>query len=115
MQLMISSSLTDPSLSHSNVASVLSSISTRDLPRCLDIPKCVRVKITDQYNDDRDQRHQFVTCYLQYSPYSTSWTCLAGDLHLYEKTTAELMVSKFLHGTRGVGVAYVCRNVEAGY
>ena len=73
------------------------------------VPPSVEEKIADLYKDDGEQRQQFITYYLQYSPYSTSWTFLAGELHRREATTAEGLVKKFHHGTQGEGVARVRR------
>ena len=90
------------------MTNVLTSVSTERLQDCLEIPDSVRVKIIDQYKDDGEQRQQFITYYVEYSPYSTSWIFLAGDLHFTEETTAEALVKKFVEGTRGVCVACVC-------
>ena len=99
---------TDSSLTHSNITNALTSVGTNDLLHWLMIPPSVEEKITDQYKDDGEQRQKFVTFYLQYSPYSTSWTLLAGELHRREATTAEGMVNKFLQGTPGVCAAWDC-------
>ena len=72
------------------------------------IPVSVEEKIRDQIKDDGEQRQLFITYYIHYSPYSTSWTLLASELHYKEETTAEAAVKKFVEGTQGVGVACVC-------
>ena len=101
--------ITDPSLTHSNVTNVLTSVTTKDLPDYyLGIPDGVREKMIDLYKDDGEQRQQFISYYLYYSPYSTSWTFLGGDLHYREKNIAEATVKMFVKGTAGVGVACVC-------
>ena len=87
---------------------VLTNVKTRDLQDCLRIPLSVREKIIDQYKNDGEQRQQCITYSVQYSPYSTSWIFLAGDLHRFEETSAEGLIMKFLQGTPGVGVACVC-------
>ena len=107
---------TDPSLTHSNLTNVLTSVSTGNLPYCLEIPDSVKRKITDQYKDDEQQRQQFINYYIRLSPYGTSmsWAEVAGALHYWEETTAEASAKKFVHGAPGVGVACVamCCNVE---
>ena len=95
-------SFADLSLTHSNVTNVLASITTKWLPVCLRIPGSVRDKILDQHKNDSERRQLLVTFYVQYSPYSTSWTFLASTVHYMEEITAEVLVRKYIKGTPGV-------------
>ena len=107
--VIIVTSLTDTSLTHSNVASVLSSVSVNQVVVCLCLPESVREMIFDHCKDENQQRDQFIH-YWRNTSSEVSWTWLASGLHYVEETTALIAAKRFFKRVLGVYVCGMCFN-----
>ena len=102
--LVIVTSLTDTSLTHSNVATVLSSVRVDCLKDCLRLPHSVKFKIFHHCIDE-DQRRDQLIHYWRSTSHEASWMRLAGQLHYKEETTALTAAKRFVNRAPGEGVA----------
>ena len=106
IHVVIVTSLTDTSLTHSNVATVLSSVSVDQLVGCLLLPYSVMENIFDHCFEEKQQRDQLIHYWRNSSPYA-SWAWLAGQLYIEEETTALKAAKQFVQrapGSYGSGV-----------
>ena len=114
--LLIFFQISDTSLIHSNLTKVLSSVATRDLRYCLDMPESVSKRIfSDCGNDGEQKREQRIHYYIICSPYALlGWSHVAGQLHYWGEETAARAAKYYVQrvpGTCGCGFW----NVENAY
>ena len=109
--LVIVTSLADTSLTQSNVATVLSSVSVDRLDDCLLLPYRVRHKIFGHCIDE-DQRHDQLIHYWRNTSSEASWTWLAGQLHSLEETTALTAAKIFVNRAPGEGLTCALIRIE---
>ena len=83
-------SLTDTTLTHSNLSTVLNHVMDMDnLMPCLNIPYSVRRKIREHSESEEQQRDECMQYWRTISPYSMiGWGSLAGWLHYYGEEAA---------------------------
>ena len=106
--LIIVTSLTDTSLTHSNVATVVSSVSVDRLRSCLHVPDSVKRKIFNHFIDEDQRRDQIIHYWRNTYPFhEASWAWLAGRLHWCEETTALTAAKIFFKRVPGVYVWHV--------
>ena len=93
-------SITDETLTHSSVSSVLNTVKTDQLQYWvyMYIPDSVRDKIVMQCDDRRDQCIHY---WREISPYA-SWTWLAGRLHFWGESVAEAAAKRYFQRVPGV-------------
>ena len=109
--VVIVTSLTDTSLTHSNVASLLSSVSVDWLVNFLRLSLRVSGKIFDHCTDEDQRRDQLIHYWRNTSP-EASWTWLAGELYHEEETTALTAAKRFVNRAPGEGVACALIRIE---
>ena len=106
-------SLTDETLTHSNVSTVLNTVKVDRLQDCLNIP----TSEWDKISGDEQQRHdECIHYWIHVSPY-TSWTYLAGELHYKGETAAVEAAKRYFQRAPGVCGCGMCMywNVEDAY
>ena len=98
-------SLTDSSLTHSNLAAVLETVEVRQLWYCLDVPFSMRHKLQLRYVIDEEYRNELISWWLQSSPYALdSWKWLSGQLLYWKERSALAAIKKYVHQTPGMNV-----------
>ena len=98
-------SLTDSSLTHSNLAAVLETVYVRQLEGCLGVPHSVRYKLQLQCVIDEECRNELISWWLQSSPYALdSWKWLSGQLLYREEGSASAAIKRYAHQTPGMNV-----------
>ena len=103
-------SLTDETLTHSNVSTVLNTMKVDRLPGCLLIPDSLRRTIS---GDEQQRRDEYIHYWIHVSPY-TSWIYLAGELHYHGETAAVEAAKRYFQRAPGVCGCGMCMywNVE---
>ena len=104
-------SLTDSSLTHSNLAAVLETVKVEQLEYCLNVPRSVWGKLEQQCDNDEERRNELISWWLQSSPYALdSWKWLSSQLLLFEEESALAAAKRYIHQTPGMSVIrpYVC-------
>ena len=98
-------SLTDSSLTHSNLAAVLETVAVGKLEDCLFVPVSVLRKLLQQCDNDEERKNELMSWWLQSSPYALdSWKWLSGQL-LYDGEESALAAAKrYIHHTPGMSV-----------
>ena len=95
--------LTDSSLTHSKLATVLETVEVRQLLYCLSVPLSVQRKLRQQCDNDEERRNELISWWLQYSPYALdSWKWLSGQLLYLEKENALAAAKRYVHHTPGM-------------
>ena len=95
-------SLTDSSLTHSNLAAVLETVEVGLLWHCLDVPFSVQDKLKQRCDNDEEHRNGLISWWLQSSPYALdSWKWLSGQLVYWEKESALAAAKRYVHQTPG--------------
>ena len=96
-------SLTDSSLTHSNLAAVLETVEVRQLEGCLNVPFHVWDKLRQQCDNDEEYRNELISWWLQSSPYALdSWKWLSGQLLYREEGSALAAIKRHVHQTSGM-------------
>ena len=111
--------LTDTTLTHSNLSTVLNHVVNVDLLRnCLNIPGSVWENIKDHSEDEEQLRNELVYYWRNMSPYSMNrWDFVGGELHLYGEESALTAAKAYIQrapGTCGCGMCMYW-NVEDAY
>ena len=111
--------LTDTTLTHSNLSTVLNHVVDVDQLRgCLNIPGSVWRNIKDHSEDEEQQRNELVYYSRNMSPYSMNrWGFIGGDLHYEGEETALTAAKAYIPrapGTCGCGMCMYW-NVEDAY
>ena len=111
--------LTDTTLTHSNLSTVLNHVVDVDqLSLCLNIPYSVWGNIKDHSEDEEQLRNELVYYWRNMSPYSMNrWDFIGGRLHLYGEETALTAAKAYIQrapGTCGCGMCMYW-NVEDAY
>ena len=110
--------LTDTTLTHSNLSTVLNHVVDMDkLMDCLYIPASVRRKIREHSKDEEQQRREFIHYYLKTTPIALwGWGYLGGELHYYGHEAALTAAKAYIQrapGMCGCGMCmYMYWNVE---
>jgi hypothetical protein len=92
--------LTDSSLTHLNVSTVLSSVSVEWVGACLWIPLSVWDKIRAHSESEEERRNRLVDWWLKTSPYA-SWQWLSGWSHYFEEETAVSAAKRYFQRAPG--------------
>ena len=111
--------LTDTTLTHSNLSTVLNHVVNVDqLEDCLNIPYRVWRNIKDHSEDEEQLRNELVYYWKNISPYSMNrWDFIGGQLHYCGEETALTAAKAYIQrapGTCGCGMC-VYWNVEDAY
>ena len=111
--------LTDTTLTHSNLSTVLNHVVDVDqLENCLDIPYSVWENIKDHSEDEEQLQDDFLYYWRNMSPYSMNrWDFIGGQLHLFGEETALTAAKAYIQrapGTCGCGMCMYW-NVEDAY
>ena len=97
--------LTDSSLTHSNLAAVMETVEVRRLKICLHVPSSVQLKLRQQCDNDKEQRNELISWWLQSSPYALdSWKWLSGQLLYHGEESALAAAKRHVHQTPGMSV-----------
>ena len=99
--ISFSFSLTDSSLTHLNVTTVLNTVSVEQMELCLRVPPNVRRKIKEQSHSEEERRNQLVNWWLMTSPYA-SWQWLSGWIHYIEEKSALSAAKRYVQRAPGV-------------
>ena len=110
--------LTDTTLIHSNLSTVLNHVVNVDkLWGCLNIPDCVWRNIKG-HSEDEEQRDELVYYWRNISPYSMNrWGFIGGELHYWGEETTLTAAKAYIQrapGTCGCGMCMYW-NVEDAY
>ena len=103
--------LTDSSLTHLDVTSVLNTVVVDGMEYCLRVPPNMRNTIKEQSLSDEERRDQLVDYWLRTSPYA-SWQWLSGWIHRYEEKSALSDIKRYVQRAPGMYTSYV---VHDGY
>ena len=111
--------LTDTTLTHSNLSTVLNHVVDMDrLRNCLNIPLSVGRNIKDHSEDEEQLRNELVYYWRNISPYSMNrWDFIGGQLHRWGEETALTAAKTYIQrapGTCGCGMCMYW-NVEDAY
>ena len=101
--------LTDTTLTHSNLSTVLNHVVNVDrLEDCLNIPGSVGRNIKDHSEDEEQLRDELVYYWRNMSPYSMNrWDFIGGQLHYWGEETALTAAMAYIQrapGTCGCGM-----------
>ena len=105
--IVIVISLTDPSLTHSNVATVVSSVSVDGLGNCLFLPPSVMDQIKTDVDEEEQRRDQYIHYWMSCSPYAT-WPWLAETLHEEGESSALRAANRFFQRAPGGCGMFTC-------
>ena len=99
-------SLTDSSITHSNLAAVIETVAVWWLYSSLFVPDSVQEKLhVRQQCDDEERRNELISWWLQSSPYALdSWKWLSGRLLYWEEESALAAAKRYIHQTPGISV-----------
>ena len=105
-------SLSDSSLTHSNLAAVLETVEVGILGECLRVPPNVQVELQQQCynyeerrNNDEQRSNELISWWLQYSPYALdSWKWLSGRLLRWGEESALAAAKRYVHQIPGMSV-----------
>ena len=98
----VSISLTDSSLTHSNLAAVMETVEVERLEDCLRVPSSVKVELRQQCDNDEERRNELISWWLLSSPYALdSWKWLSGQLLCWEEESALAAAKRYVHQTPG--------------
>ena len=97
--------LTDSSLTHSNLAAVLETVTVDDLEVYLSVPYSVRDKLRQLCDNDEECKSELISWWLQLSPFALdSWKWLSGQLFYWEEERALAAAKRYIHHTPGMSV-----------
>jgi hypothetical protein len=98
-------SLTDTTLTHSNLSTVLNHVvDMEDLMRYLSIPFSVERKIIEHsvHKDEEQQRAEYIHYYLKSSPFAMwGWGYLGGELHFWGEEAALAAAKAYIQRVPG--------------